>query len=301
MRRVHKLLSAIFAILMIVLSACSASPPASVDGSEKAQPVTEENTPVAAETEAETEKVYTDSVPELDFGGDKLTFTTIAWYDYEMFAEELNGDITNDAVFNRNKMMEDRFNVSIDTIPINNATHAEHPAFIRSSIMAGDHAFDVAATFVYSAGSMILDNIFQDWRTIPYVELDRPWWIANINKAFTVYGKLYSPVSDTCVTSMQLAYAYLFNAKLAIDHNVEDLYKVVDEGRWTMDYIYNIITLTRSRQELETRIKELHAEGFFPLPDRDYSQKYKWFRRMTNSSFGRNILLCTLPYLKRER
>ena len=82
------------------------------------------------------------------------------------------------------------------------------------------------------------------------------------------------------------------NDRLAMQRRVAQL---------TMDYIYNIITLTRSRQELETRIKELHAEGFFPLPDRDYSQKYKWFRRMTNSSFGRNILLCTLPYLKRER
>lgn len=82
------------------------------------------------------------------------------------------------------------------------------------------------------------------------------------------------------------------NDRLAMQRRVAQL---------TMDYIYNIITLTRSRQELENRLEELHAEGFFPLPNRDYSQKYKWFRRMTNSSLGRNILMCTLPYLKRER
>ena len=82
------------------------------------------------------------------------------------------------------------------------------------------------------------------------------------------------------------------NDRLAMQRRVAQL---------TMDYIYNIITLTHSRQELETHIKELHAEGFFPLPDRDYSQKYKWFRKMTNTRLGRAILLNTLPYLKRER
>ena len=69
----------------------------------------------------------------------------------------------------------------------------------------------------------------------------------------------------------------------------------------TMDYLYNTIILTHSRQELDNRIKELYAEGLFPLPDRDYSQKYKWFRKMTNSAIGRTILLNSLPYLKPER
>jgi hypothetical protein len=82
------------------------------------------------------------------------------------------------------------------------------------------------------------------------------------------------------------------NDRLAMQRRVAQL---------TMDYIYNIIMLTRSREELDKRLEELHAEGFFPLPDRDYSQKYKWFRKMTNTRFGRTILLNTLPLLKRER
>ena len=69
----------------------------------------------------------------------------------------------------------------------------------------------------------------------------------------------------------------------------------------TMDYIYNIIMLTCSRQELDKRLEELYNEGLFPLPDRDYTKKYTWFRKMTNSSLGRTILLNTLPLLKRER
>ena len=65
----------------------------------------------------------------------------------------------------------------------------------------------------------------------------------------------------------------------------------------TMDYIYNVIVLTRSRHYLDRQLEELGKIGLFPLPDRDYTQKYKWFRRMTNSSIGRTILMRTLPIL----
>ncbi len=69
----------------------------------------------------------------------------------------------------------------------------------------------------------------------------------------------------------------------------------------TMDYIYNTIMMKRSRHALDECLSKLHAEGLFPLPDRDYSKKYLWFRRMTNSAFGRALLLHSLPLLKKER
>jgi len=69
----------------------------------------------------------------------------------------------------------------------------------------------------------------------------------------------------------------------------------------TMDYLYNTIVLTHSRTLLNERIQTLYNNGLFPLPDRNYSQKYIWFRKMINTRLGRTILLNTLPLLKRER
>ena len=69
----------------------------------------------------------------------------------------------------------------------------------------------------------------------------------------------------------------------------------------TMDYIYQVIIQQRSQKALNACINELNSKGLFPLPDRDYSQKYIWFRKMTNSRLGRTILLNTLPLLKKER
>jgi len=68
----------------------------------------------------------------------------------------------------------------------------------------------------------------------------------------------------------------------------------------TMDYLYNIIMLTHSRQQLDTAIADLQSEGLFPLPKKNYSTKYKWFRRIVGTSVGRTFLLNTLPHFKRE-
>lgn len=59
----------------------------------------------------------------------------------------------------------------------------------------------------------------------------------------------------------------------------------------TMDYLYNIIVLTHSHKELERRIDQLKTEGLFPLNSKDYTQKYKYFRKFINTHLGR-LLLC---------
>ena len=69
----------------------------------------------------------------------------------------------------------------------------------------------------------------------------------------------------------------------------------------SMDYLYNTIVLTHSRSKLEECVEQLRQQGLFPLPDKNYSNKYVWFRRMSSTAFGRLMLLRTLPLLKRER
>lgn len=82
------------------------------------------------------------------------------------------------------------------------------------------------------------------------------------------------------------------NERLALNRRVAQL---------TMDYIYNVIMLCHSQKALNEAIETLHQKGLFPLPDRNYTAKYTWFRRMTNSSIGRTLLLHTLPLLNKER
>ena len=105
-------------------------------------------------------------------------------------------------------------------------------------------------------------------------------------------GKRFDDTHSVILHLQQLAATLPNNDRLAMQRRVAQL---------TMDYLYNIIVLTRSHSELDQRLAELRKEGLFPLPNQNYSTKYIWFRRMTSTTFGRRILLHTLPFMKKER
>lgn len=67
----------------------------------------------------------------------------------------------------------------------------------------------------------------------------------------------------------------------------------------TMDYIYNVILLTQNRHYLNRRLDELRSMNLFPLPDRNYTKKYTWFRRLSNTELGLSMLMRAIPYLSR--
>lgn len=58
----------------------------------------------------------------------------------------------------------------------------------------------------------------------------------------------------------------------------------------TMDYIYNIIRRTHDRRLLDETMERLSGYGLYPLPDRDYTKKYKMFRKMLSTSLTRKLL-----------
>jgi glycosyltransferase involved in cell wall biosynthesis len=82
------------------------------------------------------------------------------------------------------------------------------------------------------------------------------------------------------------------NDQLAMERRVAQL---------TMDYLYNTIMLSRSLAVTRQCITQLRSEGLFPLPDRNYTTKYQWFRRLSNSKLGLATLVKVLPLMKRER
>lgn len=69
----------------------------------------------------------------------------------------------------------------------------------------------------------------------------------------------------------------------------------------TMDYIYQVVRMTRSRKLLESEILELTQLSLFPLPNQAYTTKYTWFRRLSATSVGRGLLMRIIPLTHKER
>ncbi len=75
------------------------------------------------------------------------------------------------------------------------------------------------------------------------------------------------------------------NEKVALRRRVAQL---------SMDYLYNTIRLSHSYTRLMEAINQLRNRNLFPLPDKQYTRKYTYFRRMTQSAIGRRILVWTI-------
>lgn len=91
------------------------------------------------------------------------------------------------------------------------------------------------------------------------------------------------------------------NQTADVIHGIDRLALLRRVHQLTMDYIYKIIVETRNKHYLERQLEDLRKKGLFPLPDRNYTTKYKWFRRLTNSKVGLTFLLRTIPLIKKEK
>lgn len=174
-------------------------------------------------------------LPEEDFEGYEFKILNRIYgyscYNFEyQYVEKEDGSLINDAVFQRNLAVEEKYNVKISEILTQNPA-----ADIPKSILAGDQAFDIA--FIRSEGisSIVQPGMLIDFNTIPNINMDNPWWDQNARRDFSVLGKQLWMTSDLTICHYDTAIILFFNKKLAEDYILPNYYDLVRDGKWTYD------------------------------------------------------------------
>jgi len=194
-------------------------------------------------------------LPEADYGG--YEFSIMHWFvalwnrdDCEdIVAEELNGDVFNDAVFFRNKAIEEKYNIKITLFrtDINEITSG-----VKKMIGAGDSTYDLVYQRLHEVMAMIMNGMFYNLNDIPYIDFEKPWWDKRSVEDFSLGGKVYIASSDISTTNQESIGCILFNKQLAQDYALEDLYDVVARGDWTLDYMIEVC---------KNKAKDLNGDG----------------------------------------
>jgi len=219
--------------LLISMNACAGNA-ATTETSESSTSDTIVTEAVLEDDVLELRKQISDDLPQTDFGGTEYRLTAPSSRQYEAFAEFENGDICNDAVYARNRTVEERFNIVFTPILI---ADTEYVASIQKTAMAGDDLYDVVTMFTFSANGLILQGLCQNWNNVPHIKFDKPWWISKAIDSYTVDNKCYVAVGSFNTTTLLRTYAIFYNLKLAESYQIDDLYTIVDEGKWTMDML----------------------------------------------------------------
>ena len=229
-----RFLAALLAALTLALSACGGTQGTAADDTTTDKTTsadTDDTTP--AETDRSQVK---DDLPVKDYGGDKFTILYRNEWAYEFIADEENGDILNDAVFRRNRAVEDRFKVSFEFVGLPGTWNSsEYKNAITNSVVAGDSEYDLITGYQADMINHAMQGYFMNVYDMPYINTEAPWWSEKSNSALTVHDKLFMTTGDIAVTLWDNMYVMFFNKKLAEQYAIPDMYEIVDNHEWTID------------------------------------------------------------------
>lgn len=158
---------------------------------------------------------------------------------------EQTGDIVDDAVYNSNRAVEERLGVKFNIITqagTANADRNNYMAYITNSVLAGDNAYDLCGVLTYNVPTLIQQGVLTDLLGVKYLNFDKPWWTSDLTELATIGGKLYFASGDITLELTQRIFCMLFNKKLAESLKVEDIYTLVNDGKWTLDKMKEIGT-----------------------------------------------------------
>lgn len=242
----RKRITASVLFLALILSAVTGC------GQTQKESDTERTIPPDTETETTETGVETlsDNLPDtLDFGG--AAFTILARGDENSYQEidaENNGDVVNDAIFNRNLYIEDRFNVSLQPICGEGwRSYEKDLSRIQASVRAADNAYQLIAGYGVVIAPLALKNCFLDLNTLSYIDQNQPWWYRSTVDSMNICGSLYFITGDVgAITSLGGSYVLFENDRIAASNGIGDISEMVLDGTWTVDKMLSFTTLVYS-------------------------------------------------------
>ncbi|GHV15449.1 hypothetical protein FACS1894219_12330 [Clostridia bacterium] len=178
--------------------------------------------------------------PEFDGENSDFRFlnATTTWFFYTAIEqEEMTADVLDDAIYTRNRFVENKFNVTIkettkDIGAVNN--------YLRQVILSGEDSFDAAYCSVdwgANIGSLITMDYLVNLNNIETLNLDQNYWNQKVLKEAAIGKgeKIFYAINDVNIMDLQCMSAVYFNQDMITDLGLDLPYKMVKDGKWTFD------------------------------------------------------------------
>lgn len=150
----------------------------------------------------------------------------------DQYFEEPPEDVVDDAVYRRNKLVEDMYGITI-TATESSSSDVETDAL--NSILAGDDAYDLIFPHTRSSFTYAVQGSVYNINDINAIHLDKPWWSKDITDSCNVNGNLYVLDGDISMHRLSYAMCMYFNKRIFDDLGFDYPYDLVRDGDWTFD------------------------------------------------------------------
>ncbi len=154
----------------------------------------------------------------------------------EVAVEDLNGSMVNDAVYRRNEKVQEQLGVIFESITTSDSSNYKISNELRNAANNGETYFDIAANSTYSTIMYTGENILLDLTECEYLDLDAVYWSQGFNESASIGDSQYLATGAIALSLFRYMFVTFYNKDLLESAQYENLYDVVDEKRWTLDY-----------------------------------------------------------------
>ena len=256
------------ALSVSALASCGeAAAPVSGENADNTLPVeTEEVTAAPAKDIVNWESA---NLPVVDYGGKAFNILTYdnsnAYYAWRMLdTASLDGEVMNDAIYNRNRKIEGIYNIKI-----NSEYSTAVSSGLSKSVRAGDNAYDAGFDQIGSLYGRAQAGELANWYDIPHINLDAQWWDQSVVRDLSYHDKLYVLTGDISPLTNVRVYSLVFNKDLCRSLDLDMPYKYVLDGTWTLDVFNEYITNVNA---------DMNGDGVM-----DYEDRWGYFSQDGNS------------------
>ena len=227
----------------------------------------------ATETEAVTEeRLY--PAYELDLGGADFHMYyfdevyVCGWSSdipNDIMQTEETGDILADAVYRRNRAVEERYNVKLtaDACLDWNFTQT-----LGKSVSAGDSVYDAVFPNWQSMGALVSNRYLLPLDGL--LDTSLPWWDEKSLSGFSFAGKTLALSGDLTFMDKLTDIVLFFNKQMAKDYDLGDVYQTVIDRKWTFDYMMEICRMLSADLDSNGKYDRNDRFGFSAQNDASY-------------------------------
>ncbi|MBQ4574269.1 MAG: hypothetical protein IJA85_03645 [Clostridia bacterium] len=219
---------------------------------------------VVTEAGTETKPDYLGQLEAIDYGGRDYNILCRDSKIYEVWAEAEMGETINDAIFRRNKAVEEKYKVVINKIdsPGDWGTQEDFKSAVKRSVQGQDGAYDLVAGYLAYTSTLAMEGMFYNLYDIDTIDLSNIWWTQGFVENNTIENCLFTTVGDISLTMWEGIYALYFNKQLALDNNVGDLYQMVKDKTWTQDTFEGLVKQVSSDIDGDSQYTNEDLYGF---------------------------------------
>ncbi|MEG2118402.1 MAG: hypothetical protein RRY76_04275 [Clostridia bacterium] len=232
----------VLSLLICSLAACNSADSTSKNDSQAASSK-QDNTSTASGADSQGEKDPYAHLKGINLGGRNVTILvedngSTRYMSREILPYEKNPDIINTAITARNNKVETLLNCKLVEVRANSTT-GDTISIIRNEIM-GTSTYDLVMPYMPAAAALAADGAFLDLKTqSDIIKLDNNYWDDKAVKDLSIGGKVFFATGDFSLLTFDCTHAIVFNKTVVTQNpDLEDPYKLLNEGKWTFDALY---------------------------------------------------------------